>query len=72
MRADTTAGEVICRECGVVLGERLIDDGAEWRTFNNDDTLYGNRSDPNRCGEFHFIAPALHGYYHCCTVLSEC
>lgn len=35
----------------MVLGERLIDDGAEWRSFNNDDTLYGNRDDPNRAGE---------------------
>lgn len=34
----------------MVLGERLIDDGAEWRTFNHDDALYGSRADPNRAG----------------------
>lgn len=40
---------MICRDCGVVLGERCIDDGAEWRTFSTDD--HAERADPNRCGE---------------------
>lgn len=34
----------------MVIGERCIDDGAEWRTFVDDSS--NGRADPNRCGEF--------------------
>ena len=47
--ADPRAGEIVCRTCAVVLGERCIDDGAEWRTFTTDDV--SNKPDPSRCGE---------------------
>lgn len=33
----------------MVIGERCIDDGAEWRTFVDDSS--NGRADPNRCGE---------------------
>ncbi|CAN0195174.1 unnamed protein product, partial [Laminaria digitata] len=46
---DPRAGEIVCRTCAVVLGERCIDDGAEWRTFTTDDV--SNKPDPSRCGE---------------------
>ncbi len=31
---DVTRGELICRNCGMVISERLIDQGPEWRAFN--------------------------------------
>ncbi|KAG7398370.1 Transcription initiation factor IIB [Phytophthora boehmeriae] len=34
---DFSAGDVVCRSCGMILGERIIDDTPEWRTFANDD-----------------------------------
>lgn len=34
---DFSAGDVVCRDCGMILGERIIDDSPEWRTFANDD-----------------------------------
>ena len=34
---DTTRGDVICRGCGEVLTERLIDSSAEWRSFEEDE-----------------------------------
>ncbi|CAI5736579.1 unnamed protein product [Hyaloperonospora brassicae] len=34
---DFSAGDVVCRGCGMILGERIIDDTPEWRTFANDD-----------------------------------
>jgi transcription initiation factor TFIIB len=27
---------MICQECGLVVGDRVIDVGSEWRTFSND------------------------------------
>ena len=33
---DYHAGDTICPECGLVVGDRVIDVGAEWRTFSND------------------------------------
>ncbi|CAM9417474.1 unnamed protein product [Choristocarpus tenellus] len=47
---DFRAGDVVCRGCGIVLGDRIIDDGAEWRTFNAEESQYTNRGDPNRVG----------------------
>lgn len=33
---DQQAGDLICTGCGLVLGDRIVDVGAEWRTFSND------------------------------------
>ena len=33
---DYRAGDQICPECGLVVGDRVIDVGAEWRTFSNE------------------------------------
>mmetsp|Transcript_30889 Transcript_30889/g.49970 ORF Transcript_30889/g.49970 Transcript_30889/m.49970 type:complete len:311 (-) Transcript_30889:325-1257(-) len=43
---DFAAGDTICRECGTVVGDRIIDLSSEWRTFANDT----NSNDPNRVG----------------------
>ena len=29
-------GDMICTECGLVVADRVIDVGSEWRTFSND------------------------------------
>jgi len=41
------AGDLICGNCGLVLGNRIIDTRSEWRTFSNSDE--GN-DDPSRVG----------------------
>jgi len=33
---DYHAGDLICPECGLVVGDRVIDIGSEWRTFKNE------------------------------------
>jgi transcription initiation factor TFIIB len=33
---DHHAGDMICTECGLVVGDRVVDVGSEWRTFTND------------------------------------
>lgn len=33
---DYRAGDMICPECGLVVGDRVVDVGSEWRTFSND------------------------------------
>jgi transcription initiation factor TFIIB len=33
---DYRAGDLICSICGLVVGDRVIDVGSEWRTFAND------------------------------------
>eukprot|EP01135_Chromosphaera_perkinsii_P010475 Nk52_evm1s2137 gene=Nk52_evmTU1s2137 len=33
---DFAAGDLICGDCGLVLGDRVIDMRSEWRTFSND------------------------------------
>lgn len=30
---DSTRGEIICANCGYVMSEREVDQGAEWRAF---------------------------------------
>jgi len=42
------SGDVVCNSCGLVIGDRVIDTGSEWRTFSNDDQ--GN-DDPSRVGD---------------------
>ncbi|KAI1783532.1 hypothetical protein LXA43DRAFT_1102443 [Ganoderma leucocontextum] len=34
-----SSGDLVCGSCGLVLGDRIIDDGSEWRTFKNDDAV---------------------------------
>lgn len=43
---DYRAGDMICSECGLVVGDRVIDVGSEWRTFNNEKSGV----DPSRVG----------------------
>ncbi len=31
---DDTRGEIICGDCGIVINDKLIDQGPEWRAFN--------------------------------------
>ncbi|KAI0233879.1 transcription initiation factor IIB [Massospora cicadina] len=38
-------GDLVCGDCGMVLGDRIIDTRSEWRTFANDDG-----EDPSRVG----------------------
>ncbi|RHY14132.1 hypothetical protein DYB37_004056 [Aphanomyces astaci] len=45
---DYAAGDLICRGCGIVLAERLIDETAEWNNYAEDDRDRGNQS---RIGE---------------------
>ena len=30
------AADMTCSLCGLVVGDRIIDNGSEWRTFSND------------------------------------
>ncbi|CAG8576930.1 4772_t:CDS:1 [Diversispora eburnea] len=39
------SGDLVCGDCGLVLGDRIIDTRSEWRTFANDDG-----DDPSRVG----------------------
>ncbi|KAB0797466.1 hypothetical protein PPYR_08459 [Photinus pyralis] len=43
---DYRAGDQICSECGLVVGDRVIDVGSEWRTFSNEKS----NVDPSRVG----------------------
>ncbi|XP_064616587.1 transcription initiation factor IIB-like [Liolophura sinensis] len=43
---DYHAGDMICPECGLVVGDRVVDVGSEWRTFSNDK----NAKDASRVG----------------------
>jgi len=43
---DHRAGDLVCPDCGLVVGERLVDVSTEWRSFSDDRS--GN--DPSRVG----------------------
>ena len=43
---DYRAGDMICSMCGMVVGDRVVDVGTEWRTFTGD---LGDK-DPSRVG----------------------
>lgn len=43
-----SSGDSVCTDCGLVLGERIVDTRSEWRTFSSDDP---NGADPSRVGE---------------------
>jgi len=53
---DHRAGDLICPECGLVVGDRLVDVSSEWRSFNNE----SNSKDPSRVGapENHLLSGA--------------
>ena len=40
------SGDMVCGNCGLVLGDRIVDTRSEWRTFANDE----NGDDPSRVG----------------------
>ncbi|KAJ1985986.1 transcription initiation factor IIB [Dimargaris cristalligena] len=40
-----SSGDMVCGDCGLILGDRIIDTRSEWRTFANDDG-----DDPSRVG----------------------
>lgn len=41
---DHRAGDMICSVCGLVVGDRIVDVGSEWRTFSD------SNNDPSRVG----------------------
>lgn len=43
---DSHAGDMVCSMCGLVVADRVIDVGSEWRTFSND----VNAKDMSRVG----------------------
>lgn len=43
---DYRAGDLVCPECGLVVGDRVVDVGTEWRTFSNE----SSGDDPSRVG----------------------
>ena len=43
-----SSGDMVCGDCGLVLGARIVDTRSEWRTFSNDDQ---NNDDPSRVGD---------------------
>jgi len=45
---DHRAGDQICSECGLVVGDRVIDVGSEWRSFSNGDN--GKEAERSRVG----------------------
>ena len=42
--ADMTSGNLVCSQCGLVVGDRLVDPGGEWRNF-------GDGTDNSRVGK---------------------
>lgn len=44
---DHRAGDQICSECGLVVGDRVIDVGSEWRIFSKEKA----NNDPSRVGK---------------------
>eukprot|EP00730_Choanoeca_flexa_P015514 TRINITY_DN7139_c0_g3_i1.p1 TRINITY_DN7139_c0_g3~~TRINITY_DN7139_c0_g3_i1.p1 ORF type:complete len:387 (+),score=109.26 TRINITY_DN7139_c0_g3_i1:128-1288(+) len=46
---DFRAGDLVCRDCGRVVGDRVVDVGTEWRNFGNSDKNK-NKHDPSRVG----------------------
>ncbi|XXQ38057.1 Transcription initiation factor IIB [Plasmodiophora brassicae] len=45
---DSSGGKFVCTDCGIVVGDRLITDESEWRTFSSDHGAGGD--DRNRVG----------------------
>ena len=43
---DSAGGKFVCRNCGLVCGDRLVTDESEWRTFSDEKGV----ADRNRVG----------------------
>ena len=37
-------GEIICKDCGLVIEEKMVDFGQEWRDFEDGDNVSGRRT----------------------------
>ena len=48
LRTDQAVGEIVCKECRVVVEDRLVDQTSEWRNFSAESNSHS--SDPNRVG----------------------
>ena len=46
---NVSAGDLVCRDCGEIQAERMVDDGQEWRDMAEDD---GNDSSRARASAF--------------------
>ncbi|KAG5219386.1 transcription initiation factor IIB [Salix suchowensis] len=57
------SGDLVCGNCGLVLGDRIVDTRSEWRTFANDEG-----DDPSRVGAA--SDPLLEGIEQLDTVIS--
>ena len=42
------AGDLVCKRCGTIVGDRIIDERSEWRTFASESGGVGD--DPSRVG----------------------
>lgn len=47
LQEEVSSGDIVCTECGLVVGARIVDMGSEWRTFANDEA----GDDPSRVGD---------------------
>ena len=45
---DETRGEVVCDDCGLVLEDNVIDQGAEWRVFSPEPVSYTHLTLPTK------------------------
>jgi len=45
IREEFGSGDLVCGDCGLILGDRIVDTRSEWRTFANDEG-----DDPSRVG----------------------
>jgi len=45
---DAKEGQLVCRKCGAVVGDRIVSEGSEWRTFGDGDS--SRKDDPQRTG----------------------
>jgi len=45
IREEFGQGDLVCGDCGLILGDRIVDTRSEWRTFANDEG-----DDPSRVG----------------------
>jgi len=45
---DAKEGQLVCLRCGAVIGDRVISEGSEWRTFGDGES--SRKDDPQRTG----------------------
>lgn len=57
------SGDLVCGDCGLILGDRIVDTRSEWRTFANDEG-----DDPSRVGAAQ--DPLMEGVEQLDTVIS--